>query len=49
MKKFSSVLLKVSGLVASFALAAGVTTLSSACIFIFHQPKVPTGMEKFKK
>jgi len=39
----------IGGLLAAFALAIGVASTQAICIIIFHQPKVPQGMERFKK
>ncbi|MEI6579833.1 MAG: cyclic lactone autoinducer peptide [Eubacteriales bacterium] len=49
MKKFQGALLKWGSLVASLALFVGVSSAQAACCWWFHQPKVPQGMEKFKK
>ena len=35
--------------VAAVALASGVQSVNSACVVLFHQPKVPKGMDQFKK
>ena len=49
MKKLKSSLVKWSGLgVSALALVVGVASANSACLFWFHQPKVPQGMDKFK-
>lgn len=49
MKKLSAVAMKLGGLFASLALVLGVTSSQAVCIALFHQPKVPQGMEKFKR
>ena len=49
MRKFKAAILKVGGMLASLALTLGVATEPSACMTWFHQPKVPQGLEKFKK
>lgn len=46
MKKLVS---KVSKPIASAALRMGKATVNSACFCWYHQPKVPTSMEKYKK
>ena len=40
---------KAGWIVASLALMIGASTMNAACMFWFHQPKVPQGMEKFKR
>lgn len=37
--------LKISATVASLALLFGVATTQLACIFWFHQPKMPEGLK----
>jgi cyclic lactone autoinducer peptide len=49
MRKFQTVAMKMGGVVASLALILGVSSSQMACALWFHQPKVPEGMEKFKK
>jgi len=46
MKKF---MLKCGSSLASLALVMGVVSITPACHWAFHQPKVPQGMEKFSK
>ena len=36
-------------IVAAAALLLGITSTSNACFFAFNQPKVPQGLDKFKK
>ncbi|NLC20174.1 MAG: cyclic lactone autoinducer peptide [Clostridiales bacterium] len=40
---------KLSKPIASMALRMGKATVNSACFGWYHQPKVPTSMEKYKK
>lgn len=40
---------KCEKLVAKAALATGKVSVSSACFFCFHQPRVPQSMQKFQK
>ena len=49
MCKVNSMFLKMGVLISSLALMLGVMSASVACAAWFHQPKVPEGMEKFKK
>ena len=49
MKQVKQAIIKIAGLMASFALVLGVTTATSACSWWYHQPKLPEGMDKFKK
>lgn len=37
------------GVLASLALIIGISSMSQACFLAFNQPKVPQGMEKFRK
>jgi cyclic lactone autoinducer peptide len=49
MKKLIAMGMKLGGLVASMALVMGVASSQATCVAWFHQPKVPQGMEKFKR
>jgi len=49
MKKFKAILMRFGGLLAAFALMVGVASTSAICIIFYHQPKVPSGMSKFKR
>lgn len=49
MNKIKSTVLKVGAPLCAFALSVGVTSIGTTCFGWFHQPKVPTGMNKFKK
>lgn len=50
MNKLRKLSLKFAGLLASLALVVGVTsTQATLCVIMFHQPKVPQGMEKYMK
>lgn len=49
MKKTNSVLTIIARYVASLALLIGVSTITATASGWIHQPKVPEGMEKFKK
>lgn len=33
----------------AFALIIGIASMNSACHTIYHQPKAPAAMEKYKK
>lgn len=49
MKIWKRIMLRYGSALASLALAAGVTTNKSACIFWYNQPKEPEGLSKFCK
>ncbi|HCC34624.1 MAG TPA: cyclic lactone autoinducer peptide [Ruminococcaceae bacterium] len=42
-------LIRIGAFVSSAALLVGISSMNTACWFLLHQPKVPAGMEKFKK
>ncbi len=46
MKKF---VMRVAPMLASLALFIGISSVNSPSYTIFHQPKVPAGLEKYKK
>ena len=48
-KGFNYLVAKSAGLVAAIALAVGVASTNAFCFLVFHQPKVPQGMNKYKK
>jgi len=48
-KVLRGLFLKSSTILASLALVFGVAASSAECYWYFHQPKVPQGMEKYKK
>lgn len=45
MKKVSSILLKASSMLTALALTIGVSSMNSACMMWFNQPKAPEEME----
>ncbi len=49
MKKLEKFLGMFGASLASLALIIGTTSVNSACVLYFNQPKVPEAMEKFKK
>ena len=49
MKKISNNIFKLSSSVAALALAIGLSTVNSACVFWFNQPKMPESMNKLSK
>jgi cyclic lactone autoinducer peptide len=49
MKKLVSVWARFAGLLASAALVVGVASSQAACVAWFHQPEVPSDMEKYRK
>ncbi len=48
MKKLFSKL-SVANVMAAFALMVSVSTVNSACMFLFHQPEVPAELKKYRK
>lgn len=46
MVRFKNLLTKMSKVVPAFALMLASTTVSQACVWWFHQPKVPEKMKK---
>lgn len=42
-------LMKVSGIIASFALLITVMNVNTTCFWIIHQPKLPNGSQKLRK
>jgi cyclic lactone autoinducer peptide len=48
-KVSKSIINKFGGVIASFAFFAAVLSMRTACILIFHQPKVSQSLEKLKK
>ncbi len=49
MKKFKKVLTMGISMLASLSVLAALSSSVGACHFWFAQPKVPEGLEKFKK
>ena len=49
MKNIKGIVAKLSGLMAACALVMGVASSQVACAMVFHQPKVPQGMNKFTR
>jgi len=43
------IILRVSGLIACFALAITAMNVNAACIFIIHQPKMPENSLRLRK
>lgn len=48
MQKINNFLNKFGSAVAALALIVGISTANSACDIIWHQPKEPAAMNKFK-
>lgn len=46
MKNF---IMRVAPMLASLALFIGISSVNAPSYYIYHQPKVPAGLEKFKK
>lgn len=49
MKTLKNYILKYASVLASIALAIGVTSSTQACWLMFNQPKEPQGLAKFAK
>ncbi len=49
MRMLKNIVLQLSSSVAALALATGVSTSDSACVFWFNQPEMPEAIEKFRK
>ncbi|MGI6772988.1 MAG: cyclic lactone autoinducer peptide [Clostridiales bacterium] len=49
MKAMKKIAVKWGALIAAVALAVGTASVNSACVLFLHQPKVPEGMDRFKK
>lgn len=43
------IIIRLATALASFALFVGVTSVNSPSFAIFHQPKVPSDLEKYRK
>ena len=48
MQKIKNFIMKFGSSIAAFALSVGIATANSACEIIWHQPKEPSAMDKFK-
>lgn len=48
MKKINDFIMKFGSSFAALALIIGISTSNAACGMIFHQPKEPKAMNKFK-
>ena len=47
--RIKATVLKMGAMVSSLALMLGVSSAGATCVVWLHQPKMPDGMEKFKK
>ena len=41
--------MRIAPVLASIALFVGVNSVNTPSVLIFHQPKVPIGLEKYRK
>lgn len=48
MQKIKKFIMKFGSSFAALALIIGISTANSACNIVWHQPKEPEAMEKFK-
>lgn len=46
MKKFMA---RFAPIIASFVFCVGISSVNSPSMIIFHQPKIPSGLEKYRK
>jgi AgrD protein len=44
-----NIMVRLGGVIASLALMVTAANVSTNCIFIMHQPKLPEGAEKLRK
>jgi len=49
MKKLRTLALRFGVMITSVALFMGSVSAQATCVAVYHQPKVPQSMEKFKK
>lgn len=49
MKRIKGLVLKYATTLSALALIVGTASVNSACYVFYHQPKVPTAMNRFKK
>jgi len=49
MKIIKTLLIKSSKGIASLAFLAAIVSAGTNCLFVYHQPKAPIGLEKLKK
>lgn len=43
------ILTKLASLLPALAMIAGIASLNSACSLIYHQPEVPSSLDKYRK
>ncbi len=43
------IVMRIAPMLASLVLLVGVSSVNSPSVLIYHQPKVPTGLEKYRK
>lgn len=43
------IVMRIAPMLASLALLVGISSVNSPSYAIFHQPKVPAGLEKYRK
>lgn len=48
MQKIKNFIMKFGSAFAALALIVGISTANSACTILWHQPKEPAAMNKFK-
>lgn len=48
MQKLKNFIVKFGSTFAALALIIGISTSNSACFIVYHQPKEPEAMNKFK-
>lgn len=48
MQKIKNFIMKFGGAFSALALMIGISASNSACFIVYHQPKEPVAMNKFK-
>lgn len=43
------IVMRIAPMLASLALFVGISSVNSPSMLIYHQPKVPEGLEKYRK
>ncbi len=49
MSKSKKLSVRLAEIIAAISLLIGIVSVNSTCYCWYHQPKVPQGMQKFKK
>jgi cyclic lactone autoinducer peptide len=49
MSEMKRLLAKLTAFIPVLAMVAGIASLNSACIMIYHQPEISTSLDKYRK